>query len=303
MSAFEVIREEALLIKDPAGTPLYFHFKEGCTLRPVQSRFAVMLNGQPIANRPESLVWEITGRAVGEWENLSTLFPQLSANLGASILGSSDTAWRLITASGRQWTFHRAGITKRPGLMAKVGDTLLGEMTLSAVYSATQSAHYTYATGQTHPGFASFGLANVLTLAPAVAFGSDPHDELWPADGVEIDFSWQLEPVLHNKQIIDWSIASQAITAKLKPQADATWAELMTKAGLDVAMGADVPVANLNVSYSGFYARLYNAECVIEDFRFKHNENFITGLTATAMQRHSAGAAVALAYVGTEAPV
>lgn len=302
MSALQAIREPALLIKDPAGTPQYFHFKDGCTLKPVQPRFDVMLNGLNIDSRPESQLWEITGRPAGEWENLATLFPHMSASLGTSLIGDSDVAWRLITASGRQWTFHRGAITKRPGLMAKVGDTLLGEITVSCVYSSTQSGTLAYVANGTHPGFSSFSPSNILTLAPAVAFGSDPHDEMWPTDGVEIDFAWTLEPVIYNKQIIDWTIKSQDFTAKLKPQNDATWSEWATKLGLDIAMGASPPVADLNVSYSGFYAKLYNAQCVIDDFRFAHDDNFVSGVTARAMQRYSAGAAVALGYVGTSAP-
>lgn len=301
-SALETIREDALLIRDPAGTPQYFHFKDGCTLKPVQPRFDVMLNGNLVDSRPESQVWEVSGRLTGEWENLDTLFPNVSANLGTALIGTSDVAWRLITASGRQWTFHRGAITKRPGLMAKVGDTLLGDMTLTCVYSATQSATYAYVSNGTHPGFSSFSPSNVLTLAPAVSFGSDPHDEMWPTDGVEIDFGWELEPVLHNKQIIDWTIKSQAYTAKLVPQNDATWSEWMTKLGLDIAMGASPPVADLNVSYSGFYAKLYNAQCQLDQFNFKHDANFVSGISARATQRFSAGAAVALGYVGTSAP-
>ncbi len=302
MSALLTIRESATLIKDPAGTPLYFHFKDGCTLKPVQPRFDVLLNGQAIDERPESQTWEINGRLTGEWENLSTLFPHLSASLGTALIGGTDAAWRLITASGRQWTFHRAAITKRPGLMAKVGDTLLGDITLTAVYSSTQSATLAYASNGTHPGFASHAHGSILTLAPAVSFGSDPHDEMWPTDGVEIDFAWELEPVLHNKQPIDYTIKSQAFTAKLKPQNDAEWAEWMTKLGLDIAMGASPPVADLNVSYSGFYAKLYNAVAKLDQFNFKHDANFVEGITAKAMQRFSTGTAVALGYVGTSAP-
>lgn len=302
MSALLTLREPALLIKDPAGTPQYFHFKDGCTLKAAQPRFDVMLNGNLVDQRPESQLWEITGRPAGEFENLATLFPHMSANLGSLLIGTSDVAWRLITETGRQWTFHRGAITKRPGLMAKVGDTLLGEMTVSCVYSSTQSATFAHVTNGTHPGFSSFSPSNILTLAPAVAFGSDPHDEMWPTDGVEIEFGWTLEPVIYNKQIIDWTIKSQEFTAKMVPQNDATFAEWATKLGLDIAPGASPPVANLVVSYSGFYAALYNAQCREDGFIFKHDANFVQGITARSMQRFSAGAATALGYVGTSAP-
>lgn len=302
MSSLLTIREDALLIRDPAGTPTYYHFGNGCTLKPIQPRFDVKLNGVNVDSRPESQMWEVTGKPTGEWENLSVLFPNLSANLGSSIIGGTDVAWRLITASGRQWTFHRAGITRRPMITAVPGATLLGELTLSCVYSATQSGTFAYVSNGTHPGFSSFSPSQILTLAPAVAFGSDPHDEMYPTDGVEMDFKYDLEPVIHNRQIIDWTIKGQDFTAKLKPQNDADWSEWMTKLGLDIAMGASPPVATLVASYSGFYAALYNAQCQIEDFRFNNAENFVSGITARSMQRYSAGAATALGYVGTSAP-
>jgi hypothetical protein len=301
-SALEIIREPATLIKDPSGTPLYFHFKDGLTLKPVQARFDITHNGGLVDRRLEAQTFEISGRLVGEWENLSTLFPLISGARGSRLIGATDTPWVLITESGRKWVWHRSAITKRPGIMAKVGDTLLGDITLTGFYSITEGKTFTYTTGETHPGFASLDNATILTLAPACSFGSDPWDELWPTDGVEIDFGWDLEPVVFNRQILDYSVKLQNFTAKVKPQSDATFAELMTKIHASGAMGSTPPVADLNVSYSGFYARLYNCQAEIEQFQFSHSQNFIDGMTARAMQRYSAGAAVALGYVGTSAP-
>jgi hypothetical protein len=300
--SLEVIREPALLIQDPSGTPLYFHFKEGCTLNVVQQRFDVMHNGANLGARNQSQLFEITGRPVGEWENLSTLFPHMSANIGTRLIGDSDVAWRLITASGRQWTFDRGAITKRPGLMAKVGDTLLGEMTVSCVYSTTNSRWHQYAADGTHPGFASLSPSNILTLAPAVAWGSSPHDELYPTEGVEVAFDWELTPVIYNGQIIDWTISGQTMTANLVPQHNATFAQMLTKMGGDLAMGAIIPTANLVISYSGFYAMLYAAELQPMQFQFKHSENFFSGIQGIARQTYATGSAVALGYVGTSAP-
>lgn len=301
-SSLEIIREPITLISDPAGTPLYYHFAAGATIKCVQDRFNVLHNGTTLATRNQNQVFEITGKLIGEFENIGTLIPNLSANLGTRLIGASDVPWHAITPSGRKWVFHRAAITKRPGLMAKTGDTLLSEFTLTAVYSSTQSGWFTYTTGETHPGYASADISAILTLAPTVSFGSDPYDNLWPVDGAEFAFDWELEPVLSNNLLIDWTIKSQTLTAKIKPQTDATWAEWMTKIGADVAMGAAVPVADVIAFYSGFYAKLYNAEAQIDQFNFAHDQNFVSGITATARQRYSAGTAVALGYVGASAP-
>jgi hypothetical protein len=301
-SSLEIIREPITLISDPSGTPLYYHFAAGAVLKCVQERFDVPHDGSVLATRNMNQTFELSGKLIGEFENISTLFPHLAANLGTRLIGASDTPWHAITPSGRKWVFHRATITKRPGLMAKTGDTLLSDFTLTAVYSPTQSGWFTHTTGQTHPGYSSIGISSILTLAPTVSFGSDPYDNLWPVDGAEFAFDWELEPVRSNNLVIDWTIKSQTHTAKIKPQTDATWAEWMTKIGADVAMGAAVPVADVIASYTGFYARLYNAEAQIDSFTFSHDNNFVSGITATARQRYASGAAVALSYVGTSAP-
>ncbi len=301
-ASLEVLREPVTLISDPGGTPLYYHFAAGATLKLNQDRFNVLHNGIALASRNQNQVFELSGKLIGEFENISILFPQMSANLGARLIGAADVAWHAITPSGRKWVFHRAAITKRPGIMAKTGDTLLSEFTLTAVYSPTQSGWFTHTTGQSHPGYASADIAAILTLAPTVSFGAAPHDNLFPVAGVEFDFGWSLEPVLSNNLLIDWTIKEQTHTAKIKPQNNATWAEWMTKLGGDTAMGAAVPVADLIASYAGFYAKLYNAEAQIESFNFTHDQNWVSGLTATARQRYSAGAAVALGYVGASAP-
>lgn len=301
-ASLEVLREPLTLIKDPAGTPLYFHMAAGAQIKLVQKRFDITHNGTKLATRVEDQMFEISGKLIGEFENISTLFPHLSASLGTRLIGATDTPWRAITPSGRQWQFHRAAITKRPSLKSQTGDTLLSEFTLTAVYSPTQSGIVTYTGGQTHPGYSSIGISAILTLQPTVSFGSAPYDNMFPVAGAEFDFGWNLEPVLSANQTIDWTIKDQTHTAKLTPQNDATWAEWMTKFGQDVAMGATLPVADLIASYSGFYAKLYNAEAELDQFNFDVTANHLGTLTATAMQRYSAGAAVALSYVGTSAP-
>ncbi len=302
MSAFEIIQEPCTLIKDPSGTPEYYHFPAGATLKPVLQDFAINLNGRKVATRHKSKTYEFSGKLVGEWENLSTLFPHQSANLGSRLVGNTDTPWRIITESGRQWTFYRAAITTRPAINAVPGETLLGEITLTAFYSSTSTGWFAYVGNGTHPGYSSFSASNILTLAPAVSFGSDPWDDLFPAAGAQIEPGWSLGDVMVNNQLVDKIITAQEWTGKVMPQSDATWAEWATKLGLDVANGAAIPVADLIVSYSGFYAKLLNAECSMESFRFAHDAPFQQGITARAVQRYSGGSAQALALISTAAP-
>jgi hypothetical protein len=297
-----IIREPVTLIKTPEGTPEYFHFAAGSTLNLSPDLFAITHDGRTLGRRVGDRPATFKGKLAGEFENITTLFPHLSANLGSRLIGDSDVAWRLITPSGRQWDFHRGAITTRPGLMPMLGESLLGEITLTAVYSVTEGGWWTYSEGNSHPGYSSLSLSAILTAIPALSFGSSPFDDLAAVNGAEFEFAWELAPVTNGGRLVDYTISSQTHTAKLEAQNDATFAQWMTKIGGDATPGSALPVADLIASYSGFYAALKNAECELGEFRFSTSENFVSGLTATAMQRYSTGTAQPLAIISTSAP-
>lgn len=303
------LRESGLLIKaNPANGSFtdsgaaFFHVAEGWDLDPGIETFDVMHNGNVIGTRNKSMLPKLTGKAVGEIEHLSTLYPNLTANLGARIVGATDVAFMFITPSGRKWAIPRGAFTQRPSLTPVVGQTALGDFELTMLYSRTAGNHYTYTTGATHPGYASFDLSTILTLNPAVSFGTGVFDELYPSAGVEFDFAWQLTPVYDGMQVVDYTIDSQTLTAKCQPQSDAAFTDWETKMGMDLPPGSTLPVANFIANFTGLYVMLYNAEARVEKFKFSHKENFVTGIVARAMQRYSTGTAVALGYVGASAP-
>jgi len=300
------LRESGLLIKaNPDGGSFtdggaqFFHVAEGWDLDLGNDYFDVMHNGNNIGSRIKSKLPKLTGTPVGEYEHLTTLFPNLTANLGARLNGATDAAWKFITPSGRQWLIPRGVITKRPMLSPVVGKTLLGEIELTMLYSPTAGNHYTYTEEETHPGFASLDSAQIITLNPAVSFGSGNMDEMHPVAGCEIEFGWDLVEVRSGMQIVDYTIGAQNINAKCAPQNDAAFDDWITKIGADLAPGSALPVTNFIASYNGFYVQLYNCECRVEKFKFHHKENFVTGITANTRQRYSGGAAQPLAYVNT----
>lgn len=301
------IREPAVLIRDPSGTPSYFWPQGEFEIVPVVEYFAISaaVHAHP-EERIKSLHYEINFTLVGEFEYLSYLFPNLSASLGASLLGTSDVAWQLITQSGRSWTFHRGGFIERPTITSVPGQTLFGPSKFAAVCASDKepgesNAFYTYATGASFPNYSSFSSAAILTLAPLVTYGS-LLTSAQGENGIQFDFQYDSPmEVRSNGLLRDWTITGQSFTAKFKPYG-LTFDQLITACGLDLAMGAALPTSTLVATYSGFYVALRGATCKQARFKLGPKSDFIDGVEFRASQTYATNAQVAPAYIGTSAP-
>lgn len=300
------IREPAVLICDPDGTPSYFWPQKEFQLKPVVEYFDVPAAMHATAEeRIKSLYYQIDTTFVGEFEYLPLLFPHLSSSLGASILGTTDTAWRLITQSGRQWDFPRGGFIKRPVLSSVPGKTLLGPSTFAACCASNKEpgesgAFFTYSASGTFPDFTSYDPTKILTLAPLVSYGS-VFTNAQGAEGIEMTFDWKTDEVRTNQLIRDWTLGGQELTAKFKPYG-LTFAQINTACGYDLAMGAILPTALLTVSYTGFHVELRGATCKEAQFKIGPGSDFIDGLMFRASQTYNAGAQVAPGYIDVAAP-
>lgn len=302
------VREPAVLIRDPGGTPSYFWPKKEIMLKPEVEYFEVPMAAQAHQEkRIKSLYYSIENDFAGEWEHLGYLFPHLGSALGASVLGTTDVAWRLVgLVSGDKWDFPRGGLIERPKLLSRVGDTLLGKAKFAMCCASDKSpgeagAFYTFTAASTPPNFSTFAPANILTLAPAITYGTLLSSAA-PENGVEFDFKWTTKPVLDNGLIRDWTITAQEFTAKCKPYGLA-FDDIVEACGLHLAMGARLPTATFAAAYSGFYAALRGATCEQASFKFSGGEDLIEGLVFRASQTYASNVQVAPGYVGTAAPV
>lgn len=301
------IREPAVLIRDPSGTPAYFWSQGEFEIVPVAEYFdipaAVHAHNE---ERIKSLHYEINFTLVGEFESLTYLFPHLTASLGSSLLGTSDVAWQIITQSGRSWTFHRGGFMARPSIASVPGQTLFGPSKFVAVCASNKepgeaNAFYTYATGASFPNFSSFSSAAILTLAPAVTYGS-LLSSAQGENGIQFEFAYDSPmDVRSNGLIRDWTVTGQTFTAKFKPYG-LTFAQIITACGLDLAMGAALPTQTLIAAYSGFYVALRGATCKQAKFKLGPKSDFIDGVEFRASQSYASNAQVAPGYIGTSAP-
>lgn len=301
------VREPAALIRDPLGTPAYFWSQKEFSIKPVPEYFPVPAAHQATPEeRLKSLYYQIDTQFVGEFEYLPFLFPHLDASLGASILGTTDVAWRLITQSGRYWDFPRGGFLTRPVITSVPGQTLFGPSTFVAVCASDKQpgdagAFFTEGTGGTFPSFASYDPTKILTLAPKITYGSLLTNAECES-GIEITLGWGQPMEFRQNQLIrDWTITSQELVAKCKPYG-LTFSDINSASGLNLAMGATLPTDTLVVSFTGFYLELRG--CTVKEGQFKIGPaaDFIDGLVFRASQTYSAGAQIAPGYIDVEAP-
>jgi hypothetical protein len=303
------VREPAVLIRDPLGeSPSYFWSQDAFDITPVVEYFPIpaAVHAHP-EERIKSLHYEITFTLVGEFEALTHLFPNLSASLGASLLGTTDVAWRLITQSGRYWDIPRGGFIERPSITSVPGQTLFGASKYIFVCASDKEpgeagAFYTYGTGGTFPNYSSLSSAAILTLAPAVTYGA-LMSAVQGENGITFNFQYDSPmEVRSNGLIRDFTITGQTFTAQFKPYG-LTFNQIATACGLDLAMGARLPTETLIAAYTGFYVALRGATCKQARFKLGPKSDFIDGLEFRASQTYASNAQVAPGYVGTDAPV
>lgn len=311
MNRTHILREPGLI----EYNSVKFYSKDAITITQQIETFDITAVGfGKIEDRASDRMFEIKLTPVGEWENLSTLFPYFASNLGADVFGASDVPLIVWTRSGRKYTFHNVAITGVPTINPKVGDTLLGEITFTALLAKDKApgdsaAYYTLATGQTYPGDGTFSKAAILTKAPSLAWGaSPPFDAFDTIDGVQIAHNLSLSPVkVNGLGTIGMRISDLQLTAQFQPAGNIEMSDILGVTEGNAVLGGSPTVNNLNITYSGFYVRLYAAALRQASFKFGTGEgdNLIQGLEARATRTFDGGspvAPIALGYVGTSAP-
>lgn len=286
----------------------YFYAKDGITVTQEDSPLIITAeNFGEVDERVSDRMFRITFTPVGEWEALSTLFPYFATLHGAEVFGSSDVPLTIWTEGGRKYIFSAAAVTKMPTVKPTVGDTLLGEVEFTAILAngadpTDSGAYYTLSTGQTYPADAALSAANILTLAPSLAWGSSPWDDFEAEGGIEFTFNLTLSPKVTDRGTIGMSFAGLVCEAVCKPVLDAAMSDVLTAVNAGSALGAAKTKNDLVASYSGFYVSLNAAIMSQDTFRFSSSDNLINGVRFRATRSFTDGEPDALAYVGTSAP-
>ena len=249
-----------------------FYSKGGIKVTLKRDTFTVSSDphGQ-VDERLKSMMTEISFTPVGQIAaaaDLAPYFPTL-AGIGKSIFnpgGAGDAALVIHTLSGQTITFARAALTKSPELNFKATDTLLGEMTFTALgKSATALTDAAYHAVLATTAFAdtTFSADAITTARYLAAWGNAPYDAMIAADGIKLQIELKLSTPteVDGFGVVDISLESITATATFAP-ANLTHAQLDTmlafqgaaavlpgeslaKAGTDLVISSDALVVTL----------------------------------------------------------
>ncbi len=172
------------------------------------------------------------------------------------------------TEAGRLLTFANVAITKMPDINASTVQTLMEEVVFESFLKngadwSTSGSRYTDVANP-WPGD-SFTPANILTQPVTAAWGaSAPWDSFNTKTGFRIGFAMSLEPyVVDSVGLLSRRLSNLVVTARATPIGitEAQLASVLMTQGTNAARGRSLGLYgnNLNLSASGFYARLYQA--------------------------------------------
>lgn len=252
---------------------------------------------------------EIKFTPAGEWENLSTLFWANSMTLGTDLFGSQDVPANIYgRVSGKYLIVANTAFTNQPTIAARLKNSLLGEVTLTGLIKnstdpATAGAYYTAESTVAWPGDGSFSPAAILSQAYTGAWGSAPWDTILTEDGFEIASQVALEPkVVDGLGTVGMILREHSVSAKCTP-VGVTRNDVLSALQFGTAFGTVKTANALNITGTGFYARLYAAKLrAPASLNWDLQKYGVGDLTWEATRTIAEGDAQPLLYCGTSAP-
>ncbi|GAA5137393.1 hypothetical protein GCM10023213_14000 [Prosthecobacter algae] len=269
-----------------------------------ETRFAIKADMfAKIQERPQDRIYEIKCPLVGEWEHLALLWPHGSTAIGASIF--SNETLKINTRDGEVYTFSNVAVTTSPTIRAIVGQTLIGEVTFTAILKdgADPGDSDAYVTiGSESYGSDAFSVAAIKTPIWANAWGASPFDAFKTSGGITLDFPLTFEPVkVDGLGTVNMTLVEKAATAKGTP-VGVTMAQVLTAINANTAMGSAPTQNDLIITGTGVHLQLYNAMLRDPQFNWHSKTDLIGELTWMACQDFTTNVADPLYYIGTEAP-
>ncbi len=212
-------------------------------------------------------------------------------------------------ANGQLITLFNAAVTKMPDINATATATLLGDVEFEAFIvdgSALSDAASLYSIQSSpYQGDTTFDPANILTQPINVSWGAvAPWDSFYTKNGVKISFNLALQNIdIDGYGILSKRISDLSVMAKLTPigaeASDLLTALQLQGSGAAIGRSMGQNGHNLNLSATGFYARLYQAGLQGGPELFSRSKDRIGEITFIATRSFTAGVPNALFFVGT----
>ena len=211
-----------------------------------------------------------------------------------------------------QITFWNAAVTRMPNINCTATATLLEEVEFEAFLRDGTAASdlttpYYAVTKSAFAGDTSFNPVNILTQPIVASWGaSAPWSSFYTKAGVKIDFSLSLQDVdIDGYGIVSKRISNLVVTARLQPLGldvnDLFNALQLQGAGAGIGRSLGQNGNNLNLSSTGFYARLYQAGIKGGPELFSRSKERIGEVQFVATLSFNAGRPNQLFWVGSTA--
>jgi hypothetical protein len=214
------------------------------------------------------------------------------------------------TFAGQQYTFPNAAVVSMPPITVSAVQTLLGQVTFECFLAeganwSDANPFYTLA-AVAAPNDTSFNPTNVLTQPATMGWGvTPPWSSFSTKSGVRVEFPLQLEAVETDMDgVLTRRLSGITVTARAVPMG-LSESDIMTKLllqGAGAARGRSLSGANLEISATGFWVRLYGAALRGGPQLFGTKSDRIGELTWVATRTFATGVPNPLFFVGTANP-
>lgn len=288
-----------------SGATIYS--KGNVTVKLVEERWKVQVSGfRDLQERTKDRRYEVTFEPAGEFRDLAVLWPYGTSAIGTKIFGNTPlTIWSR-DATNNKRVFSNAAITKLPGIVASVSQTLLGSVTFSCLLkdggAPGDADAYVVQSTDTYP-VETLDVSKMITPIYSHSWGASPWDSFYVGEGGVV-YDFPLNLYAHKVDgcgTVNMSIAGHDASAKFTPMG-LTEAQIRAAVGSNSVLGAAPTVNDLIVAGSGVHLTLYAAQLRDENLTFGAGVDRLGEVTAMATQTFSAGAANPLYRIADAAP-
>lgn len=284
-----------------------FYSEGAVTVKLVEDRWMVKVQGfRTMQERARNRRYEISFKPAGEWRNLAVLFPYGATPIGTQIFNNTPlTIWtREATANKR--VYSNAAITKLPGILAHVKDTILGDVTFTCLLKNNTlpgaSDAYVVRSNDTYP-VEALDISTIVSPIYSHVWGGDaPWSSFNVGDGgVVYDFPLELrDQNVDGLGTVNMVLKDHRATAKFTP-VGITEAQLLAAVGANTVFGSAPTTNNLVVAGAGVDITLYAAQLRDENLNYSTEADRIGEVMAMATQGFEDGAELPLYRIDTEA--
>lgn len=177
-----------------------------------------------VSERASDVDIDVSFDPVGEWENLTVLWPYRTSLIGSSIFGTDKTLV-IATLAGQVLTYGAAGVVQMPDINLSTQKTPIGGVKFKCLRQDntawddnTNKLLSIASTAFLDADWAQFDVTKIYTQAFAFAWGSSPWNAIKTVEGATINFDLKIDPVTSDEDgKVDYTLGDVGAMVKLTP--------------------------------------------------------------------------------------